>query len=71
MIAFFIPKLFTYLFSTSNKDDEERLGGPMKPVVPISKNWLYRQFLILFESLVLKDETRDSLKKKEQEVKDR
>ena len=43
----------------------------MKPVVPISKNWLYRQFLILFESLVLKDETRDSLKKKEQEVKDR
>jgi hypothetical protein len=71
LIAFFIPKLFTYLFITSNKDDEERLSGPMKPVVPISKNWLYRQFIVLFESFLLNDETRESLKKKEQEVKDR
>ena len=64
-MTFFIQKLFTYLFSTSNKDDEDRLCGPMNPVVPISKNWLFRQFLVLFESLLLKDETRDSLKKKE------
>jgi hypothetical protein len=63
-MEFFVPKLFTYLFSTSNKDDEERLMGSMKPVVPIYKNWLYRQFLVLFESLLLQDETRDSLKKR-------
>ena len=71
MMEFFIPKLFTYLFSTSSKDDEDRLIGPMKPVVPICKNWLYRQFLVLFESLLLHDETRDSLNKRNQELKDR
>jgi dynein heavy chain len=74
LIDFFVPKLFTYLYgnpSSLTKDDEERLAGPLKPVLPISKNWLYRQFLVLFESLLLKEDTRETLLKKEQELRDR
>ena len=37
----------------------------------MTKNWSFRSFLALFESLLLRNETRESLSIKEQEMKDK
>lgn len=51
--------------------EEERRLESLKTVIQVTKNWSFRSFLALFESLLLRNETRESLSIKEQEMKDK
>ena len=67
MINYFVPKVMGYLFGYDQTLEEERRLESLKTVVPVTRNWMLRSLLSLFESLLMKNETRDSLSKKEQE----
>ena len=71
LISYFVPKVMGYLFGYDQTLEEERRLESLKSVVPVTKNWMLRSLLSLFESLLMKNETRDSLSKKEQEQKDK
>ena len=47
-----------------------RLEG-LKPVLSVSKNWLFRSFLNIFESLLLDTETKESYLEKENEAREK
>ena len=49
-----------FLFGKEQSQEEDlRLEG-LKPVLSVSKNWVFRSFLNLFESLLLDVETKES-----------
>ena len=43
----------------------------LKPVLAVSKNWLFRSFLNLFEALLLDIDTKESYLEKETEAKEK
>jgi|LauGreDrversion4_2_1035121.scaffolds.fasta_scaffold54647_5 dynein heavy chain len=63
MIDYFVPKITDFLFGTGDSAEEERLIS-LSMVIPATKNWIYRSFLSLLESLLLKQDTRDSIAKR-------
>lgn len=71
LIEFFIPKTMAFIFGKDATVEEEKRLESLKTIIPVTKNWQYRNFLNLFESLLLKQETRVSLSKKEQEARDK
>ena len=56
-----------FTFGYDQTLEEEKRLESLKPVIMVTKNWIFRSCLSLFESLLLKNDTRDSLLKKEQE----
>jgi hypothetical protein len=60
-----IPGLITFLYGDESAEDtikEEARVEALKGPIPIAKNQLFRSFLNLFESLLIGDETRESLR---------
>jgi len=41
-------------------EEEKRLEG-LKTIIPVSKNWQYRSFLNVFESLLLADLSKEQI----------
>jgi hypothetical protein len=37
----------------------------MKPIIPVSKNWIFKTFLSMLEAVLLNNDTRETLAKKE------
>ena len=66
-----MPNIMGFLFGYEQTLEEEKRLEGVKPVIQISRNWVFRTFLSLFESFLLKSETRDSMGKKEQEQRDK
>jgi len=54
-----------YLFGYDQTVEEERRLESLKTVIQVTKNWSYRSFQSLFESMLMKEDNRDSLYKKE------
>lgn len=53
LIFSFVPGIMDFLFGKEQSQEEDlRLEG-LRPVINVSKNWLFRSFLNLFESLLL------------------
>ena len=71
LIMAFVPGIMQFLFGKEQSQEEDlRLEG-LKPVLSVSKNWLFRSFLNLFESLLLGDDTRESYIEKQNEAKEK
>ena len=67
----FVPAVMDFLFGKEQTVEEDlRLEG-LRPIVRVSKNWQFRSFLNLFESLLLDGETKESLREKEEEARQR
>jgi len=61
LISYFIPKVIGFLFGNDQTVEEEKRLESLKTVIQVTKNWSFRSFLALFESLLLYNETRESL----------
>ena len=59
------------MFGGDMTSEEEARLDILKPVIPVTQNWLVRSFIKLFESLLLGKDTREGLAKKEQELRDK
>ena len=71
MITAFVPGIMQFLFGKEQSQEEDlRLEG-LKPVLAVSKNWVFRSFLNLLESLLLENETKESYMEKENEAKEK
>ena len=71
LITAFVPGIMQFLFGKEQSQEEDlRLEG-LKPVLAVSKNWLFRSFLNLFESLLFDKDTRESYLEKETELKEK
>ena len=51
-------------------EEDLRLEG-VKPVLAVSKNWIFRSFLNLFESLLLDEDTLESYNEKQTEANEK
>ena len=59
LVMAFVPEIMLFLFGREQSTEEDlRLEG-LKPVLQTSKNWLFRNFLNLFESLLFDEDTRE------------
>ena len=64
LIMGFVPGIMQFLFGKEQSQEEDlRLEG-LQPVLGVSKNWLFRSFLNLFESLLLDEDTLESYNEK-------
>ena len=71
LITAFVPGIMQFLFGKEQSQEEDlRLEG-LKPVLAVSKNWVFRSFLNLLESLLLENETKESYMEKENEAKEK
>jgi hypothetical protein len=71
LIMAFIPDIMEFLFGKEQSQEEDtRLEG-LKPVLNVSKNWVFRSFLNLFEALLLDDETKESYTEKYKEANEK
>ena len=67
----FVPEIMRFLFGKEQSQEEDlRLEG-LKSVLSVSKNWLFRSFLNLFEALLLENETKESYIEKNNEVNEK
>lgn len=62
--------MISKLIQSSFANDSDQVSS-LRQVITVSKNCMFLSFLRLFESLLLKNETRKSLFKREQEKRDR
>ena len=60
-----------FLFGKEQSQEEDLRLESLKPVLSVSKNWLFRSFLNLFESLLLDSETKESYLEKENEAREK
>ena len=60
-----------FLFGKEQSQEEDLRLESLKPVLSVSKNWLFRSFLNLFESLLLDTETKESYLEKENEAREK
>ena len=68
LVMAFVPDIMSFLFGKEQSQEEDlRLEG-LKPVLQVSKNWVFRSFLNLFESLLLDNETLESYIEKQDEA---
>ena len=68
LIMSFVPEVMNFLFGREQSQEEDtRLEG-LKPVINVSKNWVFRSFLNLFESLLLDHDTMESYLEKQKEA---
>ena len=65
LIEHFIPPVIDFLFGVEASSEEEKRLESLKSVIQVTKNWQFRSFLSLFESLLLQGDTRLSVQKKE------
>ena len=71
LIMAFVPEIMRFLFGKEQSQEEDlRLEG-LKSVLSVSKNWLFRSFLNLFEALLLDNETKESYIEKNNEVNEK
>jgi len=60
LVLAFVPEIMSFLFGREQSQEEDsRLEG-LKPVLAVTKNWVFQSFLNLFESLLLDDETLEA-----------
>ena len=71
MITAFVPGIMQFLFGKEQSQEEDLRLESLKPVLSVSKNWLFRSFLNLFESLLLDTETKESYLEKENEAREK
>ena len=71
LIDHFVPKVVAFLFGSEASAEEERRLESLKTVIQVTKNWQFKSFLNLFEALLFRGETRVSIGKKEQEMRDK
>lgn len=60
LIMAFVPEVMAFLFGKEQSQEEDMRLESLKPVITVSKNWLFRSFLNLFEALLLDTETKES-----------
>ena len=71
LVMSFVPAIMQFLFGKEQSlEEDQRLEG-LKPVLGVSKNWLFRSFLNLFESLLLDDDTLESYNEKQNEANEK
>lgn len=70
LLEYFIPQVMEFLFGQEESAEEENRLASLKPIIPVSQNWSYRSFLNLYESLLLGQNTRESLEQKEREERE-
>lgn len=70
MIDSILPEVMDFLFGKNQSSEEDLRLQSLKPIVTTSKIWQFRSFLNLFESLLLNDETKASLRKKQTEAEE-
>jgi len=58
LIDCFVPRVMDFLFGKGQPQEADIRHASLKPIVPVSKNWQFRSFLNLFESLLLNKETK-------------
>ena len=71
LIMALVPEIMLFLFGREQSLEEDaRLEG-LKPVLGVSKNWLFRNFLNLYESLLFDADTRESFLEKERSINEK
>ena len=66
-----MPQVMGFMFGFEQTLEEERRLEGLRTVIGVTRNWLYRSCLGLWEALLMKGDTRDSMAKREQEQRDR
>ncbi len=61
LIDHFVGKSLGFLFGREPTLEEERRLESLKTVIEVTKSWTVRSFIALFESLLLKEYTREGL----------
>jgi len=67
----FLVELVGFSFGREQSIEEEQRLTSIKPIMPVTKQWIVKTCLNLFESLLLQEDTRESLAKKEEEMRDK
>lgn len=68
LVMAFVPDIMSFLFGKEQSQEEDLRLESLKPVLQVSKNWVFRSFLNLFESLLLDNETLESYIEKQDEA---
>ena len=68
LVMAFVPDIMSFLFGKEQSQEEDLRLESLKPVLQVSKNWLFRSFLNLFASMLLDQETRESYIEKQDEA---
>ena len=68
LIMAFVPEIMSFLFGKEQSQEEDQRLDGLKPVIKVSKNWVFRSFLNVFESLLLDEETLESYIEKQNEA---
>lgn len=61
MIEHTVPAIMDFLFGREQSLEEDLRLESLKPILSVSKNWVFRSFLNLFESLLLYNESMEQL----------
>ena len=71
LIMAFVPEIMNFLFGKEQSQEEDMRLESLKPVLAVSKNWLFRSFLNLYESLLYGKDSKEAYLEKQNEANEK